>query len=77
MVNTISQESMMVKKKGTLAKITGAVGDAVHSVAAGVGLAGSPASKHKPKSKSHRKASRKVAVAREGEARKARARAKR
>ena len=63
----------MAIRKGTLAKITDAVGDAVQSVAAGVGLANSPAAESVPESKSQRKADRKVAIARETKARKARA----
>lgn len=67
----------MAKKKGTVARIAGAVGNAVHSVAAGVGLASNAAREPEPESKSHRKARRKAAATREGVARKAKASAKR
>jgi hypothetical protein len=52
----------MAATKGTMRRITEAVGDAVHSLAAGVGLASDPAPE--PQQKAARKAARKAAVAR-------------
>ena len=63
----------MAIRKGTIARFAGAVGNAVQSVAAGVGLANSPAAEPGPESKSQRKAGRKVTIARETKARKVRA----
>jgi len=58
----------MSDTKGTIERIAEAVGDAVHSVAAGVGLA--DARSPEPQSKSLRKATRKAAVARAEKAKK-------
>jgi len=63
----------MVAKKGMLGKIAGAVGDAVHAAAAGVGLAEDSA----PKPKAARKAARKATIARAKHAKKGTKSAKR